>query len=50
MLKINIGGFDLPDNKILQKISYDIIKNAKESIKCLWFHTAHINNCTMDDF
>jgi len=48
MLKINIGGFDLPETKILKKISEDIVKNAKDSIKCLWFHTAHLNNCTID--
>jgi hypothetical protein len=50
MLKINLCGFDIPDNKIFLKICYDIVKNTKESIKCLWFHTAHINNCTLEDF
>jgi hypothetical protein len=50
MLKINLCGFDLPDNKLFQKICYDIVKNTKESIKCLWFHTAHINNTTLEDF
>ena len=50
MLKISIGGFDVPQNKFFQKICYDIVKNTKESIKCLWFHTAHINKCSMEDF
>ena len=50
MLKINMGGFDLPETKILKKISDDIVKNAKDSIKCLWFHTAHLDNCTLDEF
>ena len=50
MLKINVGGFKLPDNKLIQKICYDIVNNTKESIKCLWFHTAHIENSTVEDF
>jgi hypothetical protein len=50
MLKISIGGFDVPQNKFFQKICYDIVKNTKESIKCLWFHTAHISKCSMEDF
>ena len=50
MLKIILSGFELPENKLLQKIVYDIVKNAKESIKCLWLHTSHLDNCSMDDF
>ena len=50
MLKINLAGFDLPESKMLKKIAEDIVKNTKEHIKCLWFHTSHLNNCTVEEF